>query len=78
MLQRDSATGGDAGELHVVDHKFAVEQHGGSVALHRDVEAVPLADRFVRAPRGNYAASSQVCRGEINSELSFPKSRRWN
>ena len=39
VLQGDSAASGDAGELHVVDHQFAVEQHGRSVALHRDVEA---------------------------------------
>ena len=39
MLQRNSAASGDAGELHVVDHQFAVEQYSRSVSLHRDVEA---------------------------------------
>ena len=53
VLQRDSAASWDAGERHVVDHQFAVEQHGRSVALHRDVEAVPLADRFVEALLGS-------------------------
>ena len=55
MLQRDAAASGDAGELHIVDHQFVVEQHGCSVTLHRDVEAVPLADWFVEALLGLYA-----------------------
>ena len=49
MLQRDPPASGDARQLSVVHDRLAIQHDGQTVAQHRDDEAVPLADRFVRA-----------------------------
>src|SRR6185369_17970151 len=55
MLQGDGAACGNVGEAGVFDHRFAVEDDGEAVALHRNDEAVPAAGRVVGGDFGRDA-----------------------
>src|SRR5437764_151909 len=47
MLQRDRPLLCDTRQFRVVNHQLAVEIDRQTIALHRDVEAIPLSERLV-------------------------------
>src|SRR5687768_13362969 len=58
VLQGDLPAGGNVGKLGVLDDRLPVEDDGQAVALHRDDEAVPLAERSVGLELGRDAGTN--------------------